>query len=127
MAEFNPKGYVGGSLSDELRLTYGATRIELDADAAVRDWTLWKITCGRAQVSGMLRYLDGAPSNLHVGGALEAYCLPKGWGGSGLFVRYVDGQDYYNVNFTQRIRRLQFGVTFDQMKFLMFALPPTGG
>lgn len=124
--ELNPKGYVGGSLSDQLRLTYGATRVEVDADYARRDLSIWRVTCGRAQVSAVFRYLHGGLSDLKYGGAAEAFCLPKGWGGSGLFVRYVDGQDYYNVNFSQRIRRLQFGVTFDQMKFLMFALPSTG-
>ena len=124
--EFNPKGYVGGSLDDELRLTYGATRFEIDTDVAVRDWKFLGVTCGRAQASGIIRYLHGAPSNLRIGGAVEAFCLPKRWGGSGLFVRYVDGQDYYNINFLERIRRVQFGVTFDQMKFLMFALPSTG-
>lgn len=124
--ELNPKGYVGGSISEQLRLTYGATRVEVDADYARRDWSFWRITCGRAQISAAFRYLHGAPSDLKYGGAAEAFCLPKGWGGSGVFLRYVDGQDYYNVSFSQRIRRLQFGVTFDQMKFLMFALPSTG-
>ena len=124
--EFNPKGYVGGALSDQLRLTYGATRFEIDADYAKRDLTIWKLTCGRAQASATFRYIHGAEFDLKYGGAAEVFCLPKRWGGSGLFLRYVNGQDYYNINFFQRIQRLQFGVTFDQMKFLMFALPSTG-
>ena len=114
--EFNPKGYVGGALSDELRLTYGATRFEIDADYAKRDLAVWKLTCGRAQASATFRYIHGAAFDLKYGGAAEVFCLPKRWGGSGLFLRYVNGQDYYNVNFQQRIRRLTL-LHPDQVRF----------
>ena len=129
-AELNPKGFVGGSLSDELRLIYGATRVELQIEGAIRDMSVrlgkLRFSCGRAAVSSTVRYIHGTLSNLRFGGNAEALCLPKGWGGTGLFLRYVDGQDYYNLNFATRIRRLQFGFTFDQPKFLMFALPSMG-
>jgi hypothetical protein len=128
--ELHPKGFVGGSLSDELRLMYGDTRFDLEVDGAIRDMAvrLWKLrfSCGRAAASGTFRYIQGTLSTLRFGGSAEALCLPKGWGGTGLFVRYVDGQDYYNLNFATRIRRVQFGFTFGQPKFLMFALPSTG-
>lgn len=129
-AEFNPKRFVGGSLSDELRLVYGDKRFDFQLDGAIRDlrvrlWRL-KFSCGRAAASGSIRYIHRTLSTLRLGGNAEALCLPKGWGGAGLFVRYVDGQDYYNLNFATRIKRLQFGFTFDQAKFLMFALPSTG-
>ena len=53
-------------------------------------------------------------------GNLEAACLPGGWGGAGVFLRYYRGQDYYNAAFLENIQRLQFGLTFLQGKFLAF-------
>lgn len=129
-AEFNPKGFVGGSLSDELRLVYGDKRFEVDAEYAIRDQKIplpfTTFTCGRAAVAVKGRYINGTLPNLRFGGSAEALCLPKGWGGTGVFVRYVNGQDYYNLNFATRLNRIQFGVTFGQPKFLMFAIPSTG-
>jgi hypothetical protein len=61
----------------------------------------------------------GAPSVENVV-TIETACLPAGWGGTGLFVRYYRGQDYYNAAFLQNISRLQFGLTFLQSRFLAF-------
>jgi hypothetical protein len=63
---------------------------------------------------------DAAPSVDSAATSVEAACLPAGWGGAGLFVRYYRGQDYYNASFLNNISRLQFGVTFLQGKFLAF-------
>jgi hypothetical protein len=64
---------------------------------------------------------DAAPVVDEVTTAVEAACLPSGWGGAGLFVRYYRGQDYYNASFLENINRVQFGMTFLQAKFLAFA------
>jgi hypothetical protein len=126
--ELNPSGYVGGSISDDLRPLYGATRVKTTTDVVVGNWKmpLLKVTCGRAWSSLSLDYINGAPPDVpNVTIATEAACLPARWGGSGLFVRYYRGQDYYNAAFLQSINRVQFGVTFLQGKFLAFPMPAT--
>lgn len=124
--EFNPSGYIGGSISDTLKPLYGATRFHLTGDLAAANWRapvklLDRINCGRAWASGTVTFITDAASTVdNVTTSLEAACLPAGWGGSGLFVRYYRGQDYYNASFLENINRLQFGVTFLQGKFLGF-------
>jgi hypothetical protein len=125
--ELNPTGYLGGSISDTLRPLYGATRFRVAADIVVGNWRapmrlLDRVNCGRAWADGSVMFIrDAAPSVDAVSTSLEAACLPAGWGGAGLFVRYYRGQDYYNAAFLQNIHRLQFGLTFLQGKFLAFA------
>jgi hypothetical protein len=125
--ELNPTGYIGGSISDTLRPLYGPTRFRLTADVVSSNWQrlhIWpgrRVNCGRAWVDGSLMFISGAASSVDtVTTSVEAACLPAGWGGAGLFVRYYRGQDYYNAAFLQNINRLQFGVTFLQGKFLAF-------
>lgn len=124
--ELNPSGYVGGSISDTLKPLYGATRYRLTGDIAAGNWRapiplLDRVNCGRAWVDGSLMFIqDAAPVVDDVAVAVEAACLPDRWGGSGLFVRYYRGQDYYNAAFMENISRLQFGVTFMHAKFLAF-------
>jgi hypothetical protein len=124
--ELNPSGYIGGSISDTLKPLYGATRFQVTADVAAGNWRapisfLDRINCGRAWVEGSLTFIRGAaPSVDDVKTAVEAACLPSGWGGAGLFLRYYRGQDYYNAAFLENISRLQFGITFLQGKFLAF-------
>ena len=125
--EFNPSGYVGGSISDTLKPLYGTTRFRVAADLASGNWRapiplLNRVNCGRAWAEGSLMFIrDAAPFVDDVTTAVEAACLPSGWGGAGLFVRYYRGQDYYNASFLENINRVQFGVTFLQAKFLAFA------
>ena len=124
--ELNPSGYVGGSISDTLRPLYGPTRFRAQADIVAGNWRmpLWlldRVNCGRAWTNASAMFIRGAaPSVNDVATSVEAACLPAGWGGAGLFVRYYRGQDYYNAAFLQNINRLQFGVTFLQGKFLAF-------
>jgi hypothetical protein len=123
--EVNPQGYVSGSIAPQLKQVYGATRLRLTADVALRRWTpaAW-LECGRASVTGALEYVHDAPATVSdVILSVEASCLPKTWGGMGLFVRYYRGQDYYNVAFDEQIHRLQFGLTFGLAKFLLFPIP----
>jgi hypothetical protein len=126
--EMNPKGFVGGSISNRLSELYGPTRLKATADLAVRNWALpllkKKRICGRAAAEVSLEYIpNGPPAVSNVRAIAEAACLPSGWGGTGVFVRYYRGQDYYNVNFLREIHRLQFGLTFHQARFLMFPIP----
>ena len=124
--ELNPSGYVGGSISDTLKPLYGATRFRVTADIASGNWRapikfLDRVNCGRAWAEVSLMFIgDAAPSVPGVTTAVETACLPSGWGGAGLFVRYYRGQDYYNASFLENINRLQFGVTFLQARFLAF-------
>ncbi len=124
--EVNPSGYVGGSISDTLRPLYGPTRFRVTADVVAGNWRapvrlIDRVNCGRAWADVSLMFIRGAaPSVDNVTASIEAACLPAGWGGAGLFVRYYRGQDYYNAAFLENIDRLQFGVTFLQGKFLAF-------
>ena len=122
--ELNPTGYIGGSISDTLRPLYGATRYRITADAVAGNWRfpfLKRVNCGRAWTDATVMFIsDAAPTVDTVATSVEAACLPAGWGGAGLFVRYYRGQDYYNAAFLENINRLQFGLTFLQGKFLAF-------
>jgi hypothetical protein len=127
--ELHPTGYVGGSISDELRPLYGATRLRGTADVVAGNWRapvplLKRVTCGRAWTEATIEYIHGAASAVDpVTVSAEAACMPAGWGGSGVFVRYYRGQDYYNAAFLEHIQRVQVGITFLHGKFLGFALP----
>ena len=123
--ELNPRGFVGGSLSDTLRPLYGANRYRLTADFAAGNARapiplLNKINCGRAWVEGSVMFIQGGAPSVENVIAVEAACLLAPWGGAGLFLRYYQGQDYYNAAFLENINRLQFGMTFLQGKFLAF-------
>ena len=123
--ELNPSGYVGGSISDTLRPLYGPTRFRVTADIVAGNWSIpvWllnRVNCGRAWADGSMTFISGGAASVENVFSAEAACLPAGWGGAGLFVRYYRGQDYYNAAFLQNINRVQFGVTFLQGKFLAF-------
>lgn len=115
--QLNPKGFVGGSIDDELAELYGQTRILFDGMAARRD--VWR--CGRLEAETRLQYIVNVPAGLpDVITRLEGSCLPRGWGGAGIFLRFFHGQDYYNLGFAESIARLQFGVILQQDTFLSF-------
>jgi hypothetical protein len=92
--ELNPSGYVGGSISETLRPLYGPTRFRAQADIVAGNWRmpLWlldRVNCGRAWTNASAMFIRGAaPSVDNVATSVEAACLPAGWGGAGLFVRY---------------------------------------
>jgi hypothetical protein len=122
--ELNPSGYIGGSISDTLRPLYGPTRYRLTADVVAGNWRfpfLRRVNCGRAWTDATVTIITGAAASVDtVATSIEAACLPQGWGGAGVFVRYYRGQDYYNAAFLENIHRLQFGLTFLQGRFLGF-------
>jgi hypothetical protein len=75
----------------------------------------------RVGVSVSASYVGNEPDTVPpVAYQLEGVCTFTPQGGWGAFVRYYDGQDYYNLAFTQHIRRLHVGVQYDQDGFLRF-------
>ena len=68
---------------------------------------VWRrLNCGRAWADASVTFIHGAADSVDtVRTSLEAACLPEGWGGAGLFVRYYRGQDYYNAAFLENINR----------------------
>jgi hypothetical protein len=119
--QISPKGYLAGSIDDELADIYGPTRILFEAMAAWRDG--WR--CGRVAAAIRLQYIHDAPAGLPaLTTQAEAVCLPRSWGGTGVFVRFYRGQDYYNLGFADAISRLQFGFAFQQETFLSFKIRP---
>jgi len=117
--QFNPRGYLFGAIDDELAEVYGTTRVIVEAAVARRDE--WR--CGRAEAGLRLQYLHDAPVGLpSLTTKAEAECLPRRWGGTGLFLRFYRGQDYYNLGFAEAISRLQVGFTLQQDTFLSFRI-----
>lgn len=115
--QLNPKGFAGGSISDALAPLYGSTRLLFEANASRRDAHF----CGRMESQLQLQYIrDAPPAVPDVTTIVEGSCLPRTWGGAGLFVRFYRGQDYYNLGFAERIMRLQVGVTLQRATFLAF-------
>ena len=117
--QMNPKGYLPGAIEEPLSAMYGATRIVADAEVARRDG--WR--CGRVEAAVRLQYLHDPPPGVPpLITSAEASCLPRHWGGSGVFVRFYRGQDYYNLGFAESITRLQVGFTLQQDTFLSFKI-----
>lgn len=120
--QLNPEGYVGGAIKPKQAERYGPTRILFSAMAARRD--LWR--CGRAAADTRFQYLTGKhPDVPALITQIEGACFPGGWGGAGLFLRFYSGQDYYNLGFTEKITRLQFGVTLQRDQLLGFRIKPS--
>lgn len=118
--QLNPSGFLGGGIDDELKDLYGQTRLFVEGMAARRS-VGW---CGRVEGQLQFHYIHDTPVGLpSLKTSVEATCLPRAWGGTGLFVRYYHGQDYYNLGFGESIRRLQFGFTLQRATFLSFRIP----
>lgn len=118
--ELNPRGFLGGGIDDELIDLYGPTRLFVESMAARRDF----LRCGRAEAQVRLQYIHNTPAGIPAMKTMaEVSCLPRRWGGTGLFVRFYRGQDYYNLGFAESISRLQFGFTLQRATFLSFRIP----
>ncbi len=119
--QFNPEGYMGGSIKPELSKLYGPTRVILSASTAYRD--LWR--CSRASANVRFHYITDRDVDVpHLITSAEGACFPRRWGGAGLFVRFHSGQDYYNLAFDESITRVFFGVALQQGQFLSFRIKP---
>jgi hypothetical protein len=121
--QFNPEGFVGGAIDPELSDRYGPTRVLLSAMTARRD-AGW---CGRAAAEGRLQYITTPPPDVpDLITQIEGSCFPRPWGGTGFFLRFYHGQDYYNLGFAESITRLMFGVALQKDDFLSFRISSTG-
>ena len=119
--QLNPKGYVGGSIDDELSAIYGPTRVIFEGMAARRG--SWR--CGRLEADLRVQYIHDAPDGVpDATTQAEVACFPARWGGAGLFARFYHGQDYYNLGFAEGITRLQIGFTLQRETFLSFRIRP---
>ena len=123
--ELNPSGYVGGSISDR-SAAIRPTRFRVAADVASGNWRapiplLNRVNCGRAWAEGSLMFIrDAAP--LSTGDdAVEAACLPSGWGGAGLFVRVLSRPGLLQRLVPGEHQPRAIRMTFLQAKFLAFA------
>jgi hypothetical protein len=125
-----------GALSDEQRQLYGGWRARgmLEAmqifgnecDAGV--YRLWyeSFACafrGRARVSGEYERAPKNPGPLALRvnppilpwrGQIELSYVFTRLLGTGVFGRWVDGQDYYNIDFVNRRRAFMFGLMLDE-------------
>jgi len=120
--QLNPKWYLGGAIDDELADLYGQTRVFFEGNMAGRDHAF----CGRLEGQVQLHYIHDAPAPIpSVTTVIEGACLPKRWGGTGIFVKFYNGQDYYNLGFAEKLTRFQVGFTLQRATFLSFA-PSTG-
>jgi hypothetical protein len=118
--QLNPRGFFGGGIDAELADIYGQTRLFVEGTVARRDF--WR--CGRAEGDIQLRYIHDAPTSVpSVTTQAEVACLPRRWGGTGLYARFYRGQDYYNLGFGETVTRLQFGFTLQRATFLSFRIP----
>jgi hypothetical protein len=119
--QFNPEGYVGGSIKPALSELYGPTRALVSASTVRRD--LWR--CDRAGANAKIQYITHHGADVpDVITLLEGACFPRQWGGAGLLVRFYSGQDYYNLGFDESITRLFFGVALQKDQLLSFRIRP---
>lgn len=113
----------GHFLNDDIKDYYSSWRVNASGGIAWRD----KGICDRrldlaAGATVGLDVKDGVSNNSW---SAQATCMPLNRGGWGFFVRWVGGQDYYNVQLFERINRIQLGLTFNQNGFFGFrARPP---
>jgi hypothetical protein len=133
--DYHPPG-IFGALSDEQRQLYGSWRVlalgegiqlvgnECD-DGSPRLW-YQNFTCafrGRARISGEYERAPQNPGPLAL--RIKPAVLP--WRsqlevsyvftrllGTGMFVRWHDGQDYYNIDFVNRRRVFMYGLMLDE-------------
>ncbi len=112
--EVNPESF---GIDPDLRSIYGGTRITASFAAAKRRVGF----CERLEGKGSFKFIHDHPSTVPaVAQTYEGTCLFRetGWG---LFGRYYQGQDYYNLGFLDDVKRFQFGVTYSQEGFLRFS------
>jgi hypothetical protein len=97
---------------------YGRTRGNVSASVATR---FRKICRSRATGGVVVSYVGEPPDTVgSFAVEVEGSCTFTDQGGWGAFVRYYGGQDYYNLGFAQRIRRVMVGAHFEQDGFLRF-------
>jgi hypothetical protein len=96
-----------GGISDDQRRVYGKGHIGLAADGE----RYWSGNRGRVSLALSIPYGETPVQEPTV--SIEATYLPVWLSGFGAFVRYVNGQDYYNILFPEHMSLWLFGVSFD--------------
>ncbi len=110
--------------NDRIKDYYSSKRLNATAGAAWRDaWICDRRLDVAANATVGLDTKDDVTNNSW---SAQATCMPLNRGGWGFFVRYVGGQDYYNVQLFETIHRVQVGFTFNQGGFFGFRSQPTG-
>lgn len=112
--EYHPRAWVDDDIVD----IYGRTRVEFAASFAARELP----GCGkRIDLTGSLKVIAGRPDDVSPRVYLaQVSCFPFRKGGWGFFVRYYNGEDYYNQGFRTDIQRVHVGATFNQTGFFRF-------
>jgi hypothetical protein len=104
--EYNSSAAIGG-ITPEMREVYGDGHVGLGFMAG-RVWF-----GHRFRLEGNFSTPYGESPHQPWTMSLEAAALPRWAAGFGGFVRYVRGQDYYNILFLQRISIVQAGLVFE--------------
>ncbi len=120
--ELNPAGLPpGGSLPEPARALYGPTRVGLLAEHEAR-LSGGRFFNGSYRGTGSVELIDktSEAGSSRWRFTAEAAWEPDWFRSGGLLVRYVHGQDYYNLQFTRDIHWLQFGVVFSASEFEPF-------
>jgi hypothetical protein len=82
---------------------------------------LSRVCKSRAAASASVYYVGHKPDGVPpLAVQIDGLCTFTPKGGWGAFVRYFDGQDYYNLAFGEHIHRLQVGIQYEQDGFLRF-------
>lgn len=109
-------------LNESIKDYYSGRRVNATAGAAWRDAGICRRRLDVAAAATVgLDTKDGVSNNSW---SAQATCMPLNRGGWGMFVRYVGGQDYYNVQLFETIHRVQVGFTFNQGGFFGFRSRP---
>jgi hypothetical protein len=123
--EVHPDDFLMGDIAPEQASLYPQFRVHGGTEvAAVTGRGRW--WQGRSSLQLRAEYLRGtAPGVPAVRWQAEASHTrhATGWG---LFARYFDGMDYYNLGFLDHRRWLQLGISFDLFRGDEFALPADG-
>jgi hypothetical protein len=102
------------------RLRMTAERLELTDRIGGREIP---VSCGHLRISGGVELIGGTGRGIapyRVWAEVSRNVLR--WGGSGLFARFFSGQDYYNINYVNRIDyQIQAGLIIDLSPPLFFS------
>jgi len=110
--EINPKGLPLGGITDEIYDLYGPTRLRLFGGFDRHGKFLGIV--GRQWIDGWGEYLfepledDLSPLRIQA----ESGFTIRRLNDLGFFLRFYNGQDYYNLAFRDSLSLLQFGITF---------------
>jgi len=96
-----------GGIGDEQRRVYGNAHYGADAELE-RDWP-----GNRARASVAWSVPSGERPHQKSTFTADAAYLPDALNGFGLFARYIDGQDYYNILFLERLHLWLLGISFE--------------